>query len=234
MPYRDIRNPENFGLSLAGRGGDGNRQIKGTKYNALDFTVNEWDAGDTLPAYIPEWAMAQVHLWRAGMLPHGREWDDYVDFYNNHDGGDELIESVLPIGTGTDMIDDSYRVYKAFLAFGHELNNRVTGHYYRPGLSGFQFSSYIAITTFLITPKQALAIDQKYDDGNALTGRVMAAPWIGSGCTDDIVGTSANCNGIGGNIGDGSNTVRCLATATQNYDTDYDANTCALRVKASF
>lgn len=247
----DMRNPEQFGLSASGTGGDGDRKIRGTVLTGASVTIsgnnynysfpsasgsisqNHWDEGDLFSS-IPEWAIAQLNLSNAGLLSEDiTEWANLTNFDANRQGGTDLLASEIVTGQGANRLSDAFRQNKSALIFGYEFNNRVSGHFYRPGIGGTSLA-YSFVTAYLITPEQAKQIDEKYDDGNPLTGSVMAAPWIGSGCTDGILGTTATCNSSGGNIGNGSNNNRCLSDSTQDYDLDYDFNTCALRLKANF
>lgn len=233
----DMNNAVAFGLG-ANSDGNGNKRIQGVYCESNCFpsanTFNFWSNTQTGDATkIPEWAMAQQHLYKAGLAEKVSEWADVAAFIQNRHGGTDLFVSKIPEGTGAKMnIVAIQQVFKPALIFGYELNNRIHGHYYRPGTSGKILgpSSQRVVTSYLQTPASAKQIDQKFDDSNPLSGRVLAAPLQGSGCNEDVL--SSSC--ILGGIGDTSNTGRCLSASSQDYDVSYDTNTCALRIKASF
>lgn len=215
----DFKEAVQFGFH-ANAYGDGNKRIQGViKAHSTTYT--------TVPhlGIRPEWYYVFHHLGQSKLI------DFSGDYTPTH--------AVNPLVTGTHFPALATNITEGDLSQGgipgvilaHEQNNRIAGHFFRLGATPHHASKNFLNFYGGFTPRMAKQVDEKFDDGKPVTGRLTISP-LYTQCEEDVYETSGQC--AQGSISTSGTWLHCALASTGDYDIGYAPRSCALRVKASF
>lgn len=221
----DLPNAATFGFDAASSG-DGNKRIQLVSGYNGPKSISSLNA-TSAPYLKAEWFRVFHHLGEAGLV-------NFDGNYNTSATTNIIAGTYYPEMANVDTSGTNLHsaIAKPGVILSYEQNNRISGHFFRMGAVPYPWSN-TPYVVFLggYTPAKAKRIDLKFDDGLPVSGKIQIGP-LQDQCPEDVYDTSTAACESGG-IGTAS-AWHCAVLSTGEYDVNYNARICSLRVKASF